>query len=105
MSSSGAGVVYVTAENDLTLWTFYRQSDGTYYIHTTIDDKIYYLNITASALSVSTSPQKITVSLGEGSYEGQVRLVGNGTSVDWYGNNEAQGNIFGPYNGTGANNY
>lgn len=105
VSSSGAGVVYVTAENDLTLWTFYRQSDGTYYIHTTIDDKIYYLNITATALSVSTSPQKITVSLGEGSYEGQVRLVGNGTSVDWYGNNEAQGNIFGPYNGTGANNY
>lgn len=103
--SNGAEVVYVTAEQDLTLWTFYRQSDGTYYIHTTIDGSIYYLNITASSLSVSTSPQKITVSLGEGNYEGQVRLVGNGTTVDWYGDNAANGDIFGPWDGNGNNNY
>ena len=105
VTESSDGTYYLTATDELTLWTFNRQSDGTYYVTTEIDGVTYYLNISGTNLSVSTTAQKITVTVGTGDYEGQVRLSYGSYAVDWYGNNASNGNIFGAYAGSGQNNY
>ena len=88
--------------SDVTVWTFEKQSDNTYYIYTGDEDNKKYLNINEAAVTVSGNPQAITVTYGNGDYEGRVRLTNSsGQAVNLYGGSAAQG--FGGYN-DGLNN-
>lgn len=95
--------VYVSGDN-LTCWEFIQVQNkrGYYYIRATDTGK--YLSLTTNALTTSDTLQAIYVSTKTGD-SGQVKLSANNTTVDWFGNNSANGDIFGPYNGDGPNNY
>ncbi len=93
-TSDGVTIVY---GEDVTIWTFEAVAgeENVYYIYATIGGTKYYLNIEAcnyyaSGLTVSETRQAITVTEGN-TYTGQYRLWvydgGNGTAVNWYGNN------------------
>lgn len=59
------GTGYQTA-SDVTQWTFEKQSDGSYYIFTTVEDGREYLSLGEnSALTVSKMSQKIPVTVQE----------------------------------------
>ena len=70
--------------NKIYEWNFERQEDGTYYIS---DCNGNYLNISNFVISVSASPQKITMTF----VDGKVQLSNSGQAVNYYKNS---GEIF-----------
>lgn len=103
---SADGTYYVT-DNSVTLWTFEKQNDGSYHIFTAVDNDSNdkkYLTIESSSITLSDTPQSITVTEGAGTYAGMVRLTNaNGMAVNLYGSEASQG--FGSYNDKGANEW
>lgn len=98
---------YYVDDSRVTLWTFEKQSDGTYYIYIDEGGTRKYLTIGNSnnaAVTLSSTPQSITITEGSGTYEGMVRLTNSkGIAVNLFGGNAAQG--FGSYNDSGANEW
>lgn len=91
-----------------TVWQFEQQTDGAYYISTKVTEngteKVKYLHIgerNNDAVTLSDTPQAITITPGTGNYEGMVRLTNDiGMAVNKFGNGGGQG--FGSYNGGNA---
>lgn len=95
-SSRKAKAVTVTTENDVfyvndetvTRWKFTRQKGGSYYISTTINGEMKYVHISEAPegpISLSNTPQEITVLENTDSYPGKVYLcskAGEATGVD-----------------------
>lgn len=96
------GVNYVSG--DVTLWTFEKQANGTYYISTMVDGKKQYLYINGVSVTLSDTGTEITVTEGTGTYAGRVRLTNSSKqAINLYGGSAAQG--FGGYNDSGANEW
>lgn len=101
-----SGNDYYVTDSTVTLWTFEKQSDGTYYISAEVDGKTLYLTIGThnSAVTLSGTPQSITVSEGAETKAGTVRLsAGNGGMLNLFGGSADQG--FGSWNDTTDNTY
>lgn len=96
------GINYVTG--DVTLWTFEKQEDGTYYIFVIVDGEKKYLNINGANVILAAEPQKVTVTEGTGNYAGRVRFTNSdGRAINLYSGSASQG--FGGYNDNGDNEW
>ncbi len=98
------GVTYVAG--DVTLWTFEKQTDGTYYISTDVDGVRQYMTIGSSyntPVTLSTTPQKITVEEGTGDKSGKIRLLANNQAVNLFSGDASRG--FGSYYDASDNSY
>lgn len=94
-------VMYVA--DDVTWWTFEEQSNGIYYISTEVGGEKKYLSVSGSAVTLGDTPEEITVTEGEGTYAGHVRLTNtNGYAVNLYSGSAARG--FGGYPSDGSVN-
>lgn len=93
---------YYAADASITAWTFEKQNDGAYYISTTVNGTTKYLSI-GTAVTLSDTPQSITVVNGTGDYVGMVRLTANGRAVNLFSGSAEKG--FGSYNDSSANEY
>ncbi len=69
--------LYITTEENATMWTFTWLTEDKYYI---TDEDGNYLTITSSGLSMSTTPTAVHVIPGTGSAAGQISLM-NGTDM------------------------
>ncbi len=69
--------LYVSAEENATMWTFTWVSEDNYYLQ---DESGKYLTITSSGLSMSTTPTTVRVVPGTGTAAGQLSLM-NGTDM------------------------
>lgn len=69
--------LYVSAEENATMWTFTWVSEDKYYLQ---DESGKYLTITSSGLSMSTTPTTVRVVPGTGTAAGQLSLM-NGTDM------------------------
>ena len=69
--------LYVSAEENATMWTFTWVSEDNYYLQ---DESGKYLTITSSGLSMSTTPTTVRVVPGTDSSSGQISLM-NGTDM------------------------
>ena len=85
---------YLVSDSTVTVWHFQKQTDGTYYIFTTVDDKLQYLTIGEKSddpVTLSGQPQAITVESGTGTHAGMVRLVANDQTVYLFNGSASQG--------------
>ncbi|MCD7882408.1 MAG: hypothetical protein LUI87_01670 [Lachnospiraceae bacterium] len=102
------GRTYVVGD-ELTLWTFESTgTDGVYNIYTTVNGEKQYLQITGTSrgsVYTSTTPMAITVTLGTGTFEGQVRLSTADGDLNWYGANPSAGDVFGGWYEYNNNDY
>lgn len=99
------GKTYVI-DSTVTCWTFEKQGDETYYISTIVDGKTKYLAIGSdynTAVTLSDSPQAITVEEGTGTNKGKVRLKANGQAVNLFSGAASRG--FGSYLDESLNSY
>lgn len=100
------GKYYVT-DSTVTLWTFEKQSNGSYHISAEVNGATKYLTIgsaDSSPVTLSDTPQNIIVTMGSGDYEGMFRLTNeSGIAVNLFGGSASQG--FGSYSDSSANEW
>lgn len=86
--------VSTNSSTSLTVWHFEKQSDGTYYISTTVDGKTNYLYIGShnTAVTLSDTAQNITVTEGTGDRAGKVRFTAeSGGAINLFGGSAERG--------------
>lgn len=69
--------LYVAKNSDITLWTFHKKEEDTYYVTVGTAGNEKYLRITDKALSLAASPDDdcvLKVTPGSGRYAGKIRL-------------------------------
>ena len=92
---------YITANNDLAMWTFTSAPGGLYYIQTSDGQ---YLHINGNSVTTSNTPQALHVTAGTGDRAGRVRITNDsGMAVNNYEGATASG--FGGYNDSGNNEW
>ena len=97
---------YISTNNDLETWTFFRNAgNGRYYIRNSQGN---YLRINGNndngSVTVSTSSQALIVTAGTGNHTGQVRITNNNEiAINNYGGSTTGG--FGTYHDNGNNEW
>ena len=102
LAAEGVQIIgeYVTANDDISMWTFTADGNNQYYIQS---DDGRYLNIYSNSLQLSTNPQLLTVTLGSGNRTGKVRISRTNYAVNNYSGSTKSG--FGTYNDNGNNEW
>ena len=77
--------LFVPNDTDLTLWKFTWLSDDVYTLSSQIGGSTKYLNIGASGLEISDTPQNIQVIPGTGTNVNKISLVANNNVVTYSG--------------------
>ena len=81
--------IFVTNEEDISVWTFQWAGNDTYYMTSVVDGETYYLRITPSGLSITETPDnscKIQFIPGTGTHAGQFCLRCGSTTLTYSGN-------------------
>ncbi|MBQ6182077.1 MAG: hypothetical protein IJK31_10405 [Ruminococcus sp.] len=83
----GTDTLYVTEDIDATVWTFQNAAADRYFIYTMINGSPKYLNISNSSITVSDTPQEITV---QPNNAGRIKLTAdNGKSLTYDNNSDS----------------
>ena len=97
---------YVNANADITTWTFTSARNGKYYIQSS-DEKYLYIggyNVRSGYVTLSDTPQALTVTAGSGSHSGQIRITNDSkVAINNYNGRTSDG--FGAFADSGDNEW
>lgn len=88
--SNNLDKIFITSGDDATMWTFHWTSDNKYNITANVGGETKYLTVTASGLSVSSTPAEVEVIPGTDTASGKIRLK-SGNNVITYSGQAATG--------------
>ena len=87
---SNDGILLVSENTDLAMWTFTSVESDRYYLTTTVDGAVKYLTINGGAVTLEDAPDPekslITVTPGTGDNAGKLNFTVNGYSLRLFGN-------------------